>query len=82
MCSTLIEHILHFLYTIVIENLCLSVLLSKNSVTNVLYSSVTLSSKPMLLSKTYVTTPLCSYVTLSLSVFFCLTQKPHPNLMG
>ena len=28
MCSTLIEHILQFLYTIVIENLCLSVLLS------------------------------------------------------
>ena len=29
MCSALIEHILQFLYTIVIANLCLSVLLSK-----------------------------------------------------
>ena len=29
MCSALIEHILQFLYTIVIENLCLSVLPSK-----------------------------------------------------
>ena len=34
------------------------------------------------MSKNSVTITLCSYVTMSLSVFFCLIQKPHPLFGG
>ena len=92
MCSIKVEHILQFLYTIVIANLCLSALLSKTLLltpcVHLLFSLQSLCHYPPMfvcysVFKTYVIEKLCLHGILSLNpMFFCLTQKPHPVRLG